>query len=457
MIAICLALLPLGLVAGPPQRGESVPLPRMAAHADYIPEFTDAFLDEQLRALHTEIPMTVHRDVRSFIRYYTTSRRGYIREVQRLSTLYFPIYKAYLAEYGLPEVLKYLSIVESGLRADAISRSGAGGLWQFMPRTGRVFGLRYDRYVDERRDYMAATEAACRYLKKLHARFGDWFLALAAFNAGEGRVSRAMRRSGRQSYWKLRKFLPKETRSYVPQFIAMTYVMRRAHLHNLFPERHSYLPPHISLQVKTPLHLPTLAAGMGAKEEELLLLNPQYYRGIVPGGRQSIRLPEHHLGRYNRDKVSILSMAQKEAETRMKSIDKYRMPMYAKNGFVNRRRILYRVRRGDALSVIARRYGVRTSNVKRWNRLRNSHRIRAGQRLVLWVPRTLAARRSGGSNRRAGRKKGRIGNAYIVQSGDSLWSISREYDHLTTSKLKRINNLRSNLIKPGQRLQLYRD
>lgn len=441
----CLTLFPVVLFAQDSDAltGADTSLP------DYIPEYPDTFLEERMDELRTTIPMTKEKDVLSFIRYYTEKRRDYMREVQRLSTLYFPIYNDYLAKHQLPNELKHLSIVESGLRAHAISPSGAGGLWQFMPKTGVIFGLQYNRYVDDRRDFLAATEAACIYLKKLHARFDDWFLALAAFNAGEGRVAAAIRRSGHRSYWKLRRYLPKETRSYVPQFIALTYVMNYAHLHNIFPERHSYLPSYASVQTEHPVHLPTLARMIGGQAEEFLLLNPKYYRGIVPYANQSVRIPIHHLHAYEQSTDLVFAKAKEEAERHMRTM-KSSASMYVNNTQSGRRKIIYRVRRGDVLGVVARRNGVRISDIKRWNHLRSVHRIRAGRKLVLWVP-----------NRR-GRsyvtdKKSSLKGYYIVQNGDSLWSISRKYDHLTTSKLKQINNLWSNLIKPGQRLRLYSD
>ncbi len=195
-------------------------------------------LKQRIESLHSEVDLRytdeVHKIINTYIKKY---RRGSER-LLGLSEQFFPLYEAEFQKQGLPSELKYLSVIESGLKPNALSGSGAAGLWQFMKGTGRLYGLRINSTVDERRDPIKSTQAASEYLKDLHQQFGDWTLALAAYNCGPGNVRKALRRSQEEEFWSMkgRGFLPKETRRYIPKYVAMSYLMSYSHAHNLYPE-----------------------------------------------------------------------------------------------------------------------------------------------------------------------------------------------------------------------------
>jgi len=202
---------------------------------DYIPGFLDYDLvEDRLSCMEKAIPLNYNSRVYAFVNYFAIKDREYTRMVIKRATYYFPMFEKYLKKYGLPDELKYLSIIESGLNPNAVSRVGAVGLWQFMPYTGRSYKLHQDWYLDERRDPIKATEAAFKYMKQLYKMFGDWELVMAAYNSGPGNVRKAIRRSGyKKKFWEIYRYLPRETRSYVPQWVAIYYVMNYAHELNL--------------------------------------------------------------------------------------------------------------------------------------------------------------------------------------------------------------------------------
>ena len=293
------------------------------------------------------------------------------------SAMYFPLFEEVLFREGLPLELKYLSVVESGLNPEARSPAGARGLWQFMYYTAKAEGLRIDGYIDERKDPLLATEAACRHLKRLHGMYGDWYFALAAYNAGPGNVNKAIRRSGgKTNYWEVRPFLPKETRNYVPNFIAVAYLMEHHADHGIFP--HKVLPGAMSidtLMVEGPLRFDQMAATTSLTEAEIAVLNPMYRLDIVPGPGEKfpVRWPVSDVSEF---------LAQEEAMRNHK-------PDLTPAIKYEPEPVVYRVKSGDVLGTIARKHGVKVSQLKAWNDL-NSSVIRVGQKLIIHAnPNTL--------------------------------------------------------------------
>ena len=221
--------------------------------------------------------------VRSYLRTYIELQPQFTEEMIGLAEIYFPLFEKYLEAYNMPKDLKYMAIVESGLRPLATSPVGAAGMWQFMRPTGRQFGLRITQYIDERRDPEKSTEAAVKYLKQLYERFGSWELAMAGYNAGPGRVNSAIRRSGTKDYWKLQKYLPRETRSYVPGFIAANYLFNHYSDHKLVPKRpHSDMLNTSVVRIYEGMSFTDINSATGVKMSTLRTLNPMYSRRYIP-------------------------------------------------------------------------------------------------------------------------------------------------------------------------------
>lgn len=424
----------------------------LPAELEYIPgDDSPALLRDRLHCIEKRIPLIYNDKVHAFINYFTVKDREYTRMMMRRKNLYFPLFEKYLAKYGMPDELKYLSIIESGLNPRAVSRARAVGLWQFMSATGKYYGLHNDWYIDERMDPEKSTDAACRYLRDLYGMFHDWELALAAYNTGPGNVKRAIRRSGyKKTFWDIYAFLPRETRSYVPQFVAIIYTMNYLDEHNFIHEGEEMLVHSDTLKVNKFLNFETLASLTGACVEDLQKLNPAIQRNAVPETGKSfvIHVPKQSKVMLDLNRVAILDSASK--------VGKKELELLAKNtagSTYGRDRVVYKVRSGDVLGSIAMRHGVKVSDLKKWNNLK-SNTIRSGQRLTVWIKPSLrnTAIASGG---RSGNKTDLTlsgSKTYTVQPGDTLWDITKKFDGLTIEKIKSLNKLSNNKIQVGQKL-----
>jgi membrane-bound lytic murein transglycosylase D len=432
---------------------DTIPFVLVPASIDYIPaDETPALLKDRLGCIEQIIPLTYNDKVHAFINYFTIRDREYTRMVQRRKNLYFPMFEKYLDKHQLPDELKYLSIIESGLNPRAISRARAVGLWQFMSGTGRYFGLRSDGYTDDRMDPEKSTEAACLYLKQLYSLFGDWQLALAAYNSGPGTVRKAIRRSGyKKSFWEVYPFLPRETRAYVPQFIAITYAMNYTAEHNLIETAQEELPPYDTLHVQQVMHFGTLAKLTGTCQEDLQKLNPSVQFGALPdnGRTYVIKIPQQAKEKLQTNRKrwmdSIAVVGKKEIASMSKTMS---------GSTYGRNMTIYTVRSGDVLGSIAQRNGVKVDDIRHWNNLR-SNLIHPGQRLIVWstsskAPTTIVS----ASSKKTPVSISPDATTYVVQPGDTLWDISRLKPGLTIERLKALNNLKSNKLQPGQKLIL---
>ncbi|UII27745.1 LysM peptidoglycan-binding domain-containing protein [Fulvivirga maritima] len=353
-----------------------------------------------------------------------------------------------MKKYNMPEELKYLSVVESGLNPTAVSRAQAVGLWQFMSFTGRHFGLHQDWYMDDRMDPDKSTEAACRYLKQLYNMFDDWELAIAAYNTGPGNVRKAIRRSGyKETFWEIYPYLHRETRAYLPQFIAIDYIMSYAHEHNFLEDNLEYQIESDTVRVSNYLHFQTFANQVNLCLDDIQKLNPGLKRNVIPENVKNypFKVPADIKADYMSSMTAILDSASK--------VGKKELEYLARNtvgSTYGRDKLVYKVRYGDVLGKIAQRYNVRVSDIKKWNNL-HSNTIRIGQRLAIWqnggqpVP-SSAPRTTVVSTNADGSK------FYVVQPGDTLWDISRRFNNITLAELKQMNQLKSNDIKPGQKL-----
>ncbi|MEQ8359980.1 MAG: LysM peptidoglycan-binding domain-containing protein [Cytophagales bacterium] len=432
-----------------PESYSEVPL--VLCQNEYLNLDEDLLVD-RLSCIENLVPLPYNRRVSGFIDYFIRRDRAYTQAVMNAQELYFPIFEEALERHGLPDELKYLAIVESGLNPKAVSPAYAVGLWQFMNSTGRSYGLKADILIDDRMDPFLATEAACKYLKFLHGMFNDWPLALAAYNCGPGNVRRAIRRSGyKKDFWEVYRYLPRETRSYVPQFIAITYVFNYAEEHMLFPDNSQYFPEYKEIVVNQNLSLNALAAELGLCIDDLRKLNPQLKKDVVPMHRKeySFRIPAIAYEKFESNSELILKNSEKLTEEEIVLIAQVdRLSPFGKE------KHYHKVRSGDVLGIIAEKYHVRVSDIKRWNNL-HSNTIRVGQNLVIWkVPGYVPASTTQYAKTIQPKSPIPADKVYLVKYGDTLWDISRKFEGLSIEKIKKLNNLSSNTIKPGMKLRI---
>jgi membrane-bound lytic murein transglycosylase D len=471
----------------------------IAAQADenglqYFPEVEEigvnpAISEELLRTrfakLERSIPLTYHKTSHEFVEYFIYKKTKFTKSMMEKMPLFFPLFEKTLQKHGLPVELKYLSMIESGLNPRALSRVRAGGLWQFMPATGREFGLRQDGYIDERFEPVKSTEAACVYLKQLHRIFGDWELALASYNTGPGNVKRAMRRSRGTTFWTIYNVLPRETRSYVPQYVAMNYMMNYGNDHGVYAENPEYIIPNDTIHVNGFIDLAAFCATSGIELEELEKLNPHITKTTLPDQTRDfvLRVPsvKYTYLVSNRDVIMdsctrrLLpgTMLARVDSTRVDSLGNQIAFPYASvqrneeeeegaevksSTRVVSKKMSHTVRGGETLLSISKKFRVEVAELKKWNHLRKSN-IRKGQRLVVYQDvkqtvkrdsRVLSAKAE--PVREEAPKRAHTKMRYhTVQQGDTLWTISQRYG-LPLQHLKKANRIRGNDIKPGQKL-----
>jgi membrane-bound lytic murein transglycosylase D len=420
---------------------------------EYIPDATYYEMQARIEKIEGTVPLNFNTTVKAFIDYFTIKDREYTKGVLGRIHLYFPIFEKYFRQYNIPEEIKYLSIIESALNPVARSRVGAVGLWQFMPGTGKLFGLNMDWYIDERMDPVKSTEAACKYMMELYNYFNDWELVLAAYNAGPGKVRRAIRRSGyKKNFWDIYRYLPRETRSYVPQFVAMMYVANYAEEHNFYIEDYKdYLPESDTILVNDFLYFKTFADLTGICPEDLERLNPTVRRRAVPENTQNfvLNIPAHIKEDFMKQRQYVLDSA--------KNTGKEELEYLARNtvgSTYGRDKIIHTVRSGEVLGLIAEKYRVRLGDIRSWNNL-SGNMIRINQKLVIWVNQEYYNNANKVSVKNESQESPQPlpdSKIHMVQPGDSLWKISRQYEGLTIEKIKELNKLKSNKIVPGQKL-----
>ena len=349
-----------------------------------IAELPDSIYKARLRALPFVIEVPYNEIVRRYILRYVKHNPRQLASLQRKADYYFPLFEDILGKYDLPFELCYLPVIESALNPQARSHMGAVGLWQFMPATGKKYGLEVNSLVDERMDPIRSTEAACRFLKALYSIFGDWNLVIAAYNCGPGNVNKAIHRAGgKRDFWSIYPFLPKETRGYLPIFIAASYAMNYAQVHGICPASDLLYPVTDTIMTAERQHLKQIAANLDITLEELRRLNPQYARDIIPGGKDyALCLPIDLSGTYIDQQDTILAYNAKELiHNRRDEIDLLQRTSvngaYSVNGVT-----YYKIKEGDTLGGIAAKFRVSVKQLKAWNGL-TSDFIRAGKTLKI--------------------------------------------------------------------------
>ncbi|WOD45032.1 LysM peptidoglycan-binding domain-containing protein [Hwangdonia lutea] len=417
---------------------------------DY-PELPTDTLKKRLKELDARTPFNVEYNpsLESVIKSYLKHRRKHLQKLMTLSAFYFPMFEEELDKHNIPLEIKYLAIVESALKPRAKSRVGATGLWQFMFGTGKEHGLDVSSYVDERSDPIKSTKAAAEYLTRLYKIFGDWDLALAAYNSGPGNVTKAIRRSGGyENYWNIRHNLPRETAGYLPAFLANMYIFEYAEAHGF-----KKLKPQFTLietdtvRVKHMITLDQVSEVTGTPIEELQFLNPSYKLDIIPFIEKEnyvLRLPREVVGTFVNNEEKIYAFVKEEFAKSEKPLPQF---------FNANDKVRYRVRSGDYLGKIARNYGVRVSQIKQWNGLR-SNNLRIGQRLTIYPRKPYVPSASG--NKASSKSKPISGKVttYTVKSGDSLWSIAQKFPGVSVQNIKDWNDISGSKLKPGMKLKI---
>ena len=357
---------------------------------DVIPVFEEEVYVDRLSRIPTIIELPHNDVVQQFIDRYSGRLRHSVSYMLGASNFYMPIFEEALEAYDLPLELRYMPVIESALNPTAVSRVGATGLWQFMLTTGKQYGLEVNSLVDERRDPIKASYAAARYLSDLYKVFGDWTLVIAAYNCGPDQVNKAIRRSnGETDYWQIYPYLPKETRGYVPAFIAANYIMTYYCDHNICPMRTRLPTKTDTIMVHRNVHFEQIAAVCGIGLDELRALNPAYRRDVIPGATElsCLRLPQTEIGKFIDNEDSIYNYKSEELLSKRKVVAVNQAkpasarPKARSTRSRSRSRSRYiTIRSGQTLSHIAKKYGTTVSRLKRLNGLRGTS-IRAGKRL----------------------------------------------------------------------------
>lgn len=346
----------------------------------------DSLYRSRLQDLVSPVHLPYNYIVRDYINYYLTNRWSPLNKVLTLSKFYFPIFEQELIRAGIPVELRTLAIIESNLSPMATSRMGAVGLWQFMPATGKNLGLEINSLVDERSDIILSTRAACRFLKDLYNMFGDWTLALAAYNCGPGNVNRAIARAGSdaKSFWDIYDYLPRETRGYVPKFIAASYVYAYHSLHNIEADTTPECISTDTVMVNRTMHLGQVASTLNIPLETLRILNPQYKIDIIPAARKpyALRLPTRYTTEFiaQQDSIYAKDSAYLKEYINPANLEKKRAEGV---GYT------YTVRKGDNLGLIAKRNRTTVKEIMCWNKLKSTV-IRPGQKLRINKPKPRA-------------------------------------------------------------------
>lgn len=440
----------------------------------------DSVYEKRISKINSIIFLPFNNIIRNHIEVYTIRQREKFSAVLGLRDYYFPMIEDVFDSYGLPAELKYMAVIESALNPEVVNRrSGATGMWQFMYSTGRMYGLTINSIIDERRDPVKATHAAAKYIKDLYQIYKDWMLVIAAYNCGPGNVNKAIKRSGnKKDYWEIYYRLPRETRGYIPQYIAAAYAVNYYPEHNIIP-----LPLNIpvatdTIMVTKDMHLAQISEVMGIPLGELHALNPQYKTGFVPGASkpQVLTLPMNHLGDFIDLSDTIRQYKPDIYLSKTTRIADPTRSSYITSDIKGKTKLIYTVQDGDNIGFIAEWYRVGLSDLRNWNNIYRNN-IRVGQKLVLYVDPSKSEYFSKINTLSLAEKQALVGKAavsnpqplrpttpeetdgeyitYTVRSGDTIWDIVKMFDNVTTTQVLALNNISApGKIKVGQKLKI---
>ena len=443
-------------------------------------ECADSIYEDRLRKIHSIVQLPYNNIIKNHIHVYTIRQREKFSVVLGLKDYYFPLIEDIFDSYGLPTELKYMAVIESALNVNAVSRMGATGMWQFMYSTGKMYGLTINSVIDERRDPVKATHAAARFMKDLYNIYNDWVLVIAAYNCGPGNVNKAIRRSGnKKDYWEIYYRLPRETRGYIPMYIAAAYAVTYYQEHKIKPLALELPVTTDTIMFNKDIHLSQISAIMDIPIGELKALNPQYRTGLVPGATKpmALTLPMQHLGEFIDLNDTIINYKTDVYLTKNIRISDPSRSTYTPVDIKGKTKLYYTVKEGDNLGYISEWYRVGLSDLRSWNNIyRNT--IRIGQRLVIYVDPSRSEYLSRINSMTLAEKQTMIGKSipenritvitaevadqtdgeyitHTVRSGDTIWDIAKKYGDVSTSDVLALNNISDpQKIKVGQKLKI---
>jgi len=407
----------------------------------------DEVMRERLEKMNSFITLPYNDKVRNYMVLYSEKMPTKMGTILGLCKYYMPIFEETFSRYNLPDELKYMAIIESALNPVAVSRAGAKGMWQFMFRTARLYGLEINSYVDERLDPFKSADAAARYLTDSYNVFGDWNLAISSYNCGPGNINKAIRRNGgKRDFWSVYDYLPRETRGYVPAFVGAMYAIHYSKEYGLVPADMRMPAQLDTFMIHKNLHFKQISELVGIPLDELRNLNPQYIKDVIPGDSKTyiLRIPYNYSGDFIAREDSIYTYKASEYLSPQTLVND---PKRSSDETYSGGTITYKVKKGDTLGKIAAKYRVSVNQLKKWNHLRST-RLGIGQKIRIY--------RGGGATGASEVKTspGQLNyTTYTVKSGDSLYSIAKKYPGMSAEKIMKYNGIGSN-IKPGMKLRI---
>ena len=443
-------------------------------------EYPDSVYSNRLRNINSVISLPYNSIIRNHIHVYTIQQRQKFSVILGLSEYYFPMIEDVFDSYGLPTELKYMAIIESALNPNAVSRVGATGMWQFINSTGKSYGLVINSVVDERRDPVKATHAAAKYLRDLYKIYGDWVLVIAAYNCGPGNVNKAIRRSGnKKDYWDIYYRLPRETRGYIPQFVAAAYASTYYADHKIVPTPITTPMATDTIMLHQDMHFNQISEVLGIPYDDIKALNPAYKTGLIPAASRELplTLPVMYLGQFIDMTDSIHNYKSDEYVTKVTNVDPSKSSS-AVTSVAGKTKITYTVKDGDNLGYIADWYNIKLSDLRYWNDI-YSNTIRVGQKLSIFVDPNKTEYYSAIDKMTFAEKQATKGKTptlntttttaststassqvegdyivHVVRKGDTIWDIVKLYG-VTTSDVLSLNNIsNATKIQVGQKLKI---
>ncbi|MBR7004790.1 MAG: transglycosylase SLT domain-containing protein [Bacteroidales bacterium] len=413
---------------------------------------SDEVMRERLENMNSFITLPYDEKVRNFMVLYSEKMPSKMSNILGLCQYYMPIFEETFSRYNLPDELKYVAIIESALNPTAVSRAGAKGMWQFMSKTAKSYGLEINSFVDERLDPFKSSDAAARYLEDSYSLFGDWNLAISSYNCGPGNVNKAIRRSGKRDFWSVYEYLPRETRGYVPAFVGAMYAIHYSKEYGIVPNS-VQLPVQVdTFMIRKNLHLQQVSDLVGIPLDELKGLNPQYIKDIIPGNSKPyvLRIPYNYTSAFLANEDSLYTYRAEELLNPQTLVSAKTTSTESSSAGS---RISYKVRSGDSLGKIASRHHVTVAQLKSWNHLR-SNTIRVGQRLYIYKggSPTVSSSASQPKAPAPAASTSSGGTTYKVKKGDTLYKISKQFG-VSTSAIMKYNGIGES-IREGQIIKI---